>query len=249
MQKRLDQWLVELAWAPTRSKAKELILAGSVYKNQEPLLKPGELFSHVELGELRREDSDILKYVSRGGLKLKGALTHLYITIEGKRALDIGSSTGGFSHCLLQQGAQQVIGFDVGHDQLHASLANHPKLTNFEGVHFADASQHTELQKCLQDKFDIIVADISFVSVTKLLPLLKNWVLPGGRILILIKPQFELAPESLNKKGVVKNGHLYKEVQDKICNVAIQNGFKVLDYFPSCLKGKDGNQEFFLYGG
>lgn len=247
MQKRLDQWLVELKMAPTKTKAKDLVLAGAVFLGETPLKKPGALYSKEDLSELRVFDDQILKYVSRGGLKLEGALNHLQLSVKGLKVLDVGSSTGGFSDCLLKSGANFVVGFDVGHNQLHHSLFNHPQLKNFEGVHFLQTQIHPELSFFLQQKMDLIVADVSFVSLDKLFPLLKNWLLPKGKILLLVKPQFELSAQDLSKKGVVKKDALYKKVEEKLCLCARENGFHVIDYFASVILGKDGNKEFFIY--
>ncbi|MCB0355651.1 MAG: methyltransferase domain-containing protein, partial [Bdellovibrionales bacterium] len=216
LHKRLDQWLVELHLAPSKTKAKDLILSGAVICGEKKLTKPGAVYAQEEIQGVQVIDTQILKYVSRAGLKLEGAVKHSRLTIAGKKILDVGSSTGGFSDFLLQNDASLVVGFDVGQDQIHPSLLKNSRFKNFAGVHFNQADEQPELKEYLAQKFDLIVADVSFISVTKLLPFARNWLAAEGQLLFLVKPQFELSPDKLNKKGIVKKAEYYQEVEHKL---------------------------------
>jgi 23S rRNA (cytidine1920-2'-O)/16S rRNA (cytidine1409-2'-O)-methyltransferase len=242
---RLDQALTQLQIAPSRSKAQELIRAGKVEVliRDEWRLVTDVSYSVDNLNNesVRLLDDQILKYVSRGGLKLEGALRHLNLEVRGMRALDVGQSTGGFTHCLLEHGAAHVTGVDVGHGQLHDLLKNNPQVTAFEGVHLRD------LPQMQIGPLDICVIDVSFISLRQVFPVLKTFLKPGCQLLALVKPQFELDAKSLNKKGVVKDEQLLHNVRDQIYDLAAECGWIVRDYFPSPIRGQDGNQEFFVH--
>jgi 23S rRNA (cytidine1920-2'-O)/16S rRNA (cytidine1409-2'-O)-methyltransferase len=247
LKKRIDQWVLDLGLAPTKTKAKDLILNGSVFFKGKKIDKPGFVVSEAETLEIKLTASDLLKYVSRGGLKLEGALKKLNITVKDLTVLDVGSSTGGFSHCLLKEGAKNVIGIDVGTNQIHPDLKRYTNFIVFENVHFQDAESVDGLKEILKSKVDFVVADLSFITAEKLLPYVKKWLNAKGEGLILIKPQFELSPQKLNKKGIVKNKKDYQDVKDKFLSICKDLEFAVKDYFESSLLGKDGNTEFFLY--
>jgi 23S rRNA (cytidine1920-2'-O)/16S rRNA (cytidine1409-2'-O)-methyltransferase len=187
-----------------------------------------------------------LKYVSRAGLKLEGALQRTDLSVEKLICLDVGQSTGGFSDVLLAKGAAEVVGFDVGHGQLHARLRSHPRLKSFEGVNARDAAEHPILRGYL-NKADLVVGDVSFISLRILLPELTAFLVPRGRMLFLVKPQFELARSHLNKKGVVRDAGDYERVEESIRSAVADQGLKLVDYFESCIVGQDGNREFFAY--
>lgn len=248
---RLDQVLTKFKLAPSRSKAQALIQAGSVDLLLNGKWKTVEdvSFSAAKLKqeEIRITNSSLLKYVSRGGLKLESALSARGVQVQGLRCLDVGQSTGGFTHCLLSHGAKEVVGFDVGQGQLHESLRLNPNVVFYEGVHVRDLPNHLKLTKEFQKPFDLVVVDVSFISLAQVFPVLAKVLQKGVPILALVKPQFELDAKSLNKKGVVKSEELLHSVKSKISDLALEHGFKILDYFPSALKGTDGNQEFFLH--
>jgi len=250
--KRLDLALVELGLAPSRSKAQQLIEAGHVevfYSGEWKIsTQSSQTLTAVSSDVVRvRKDTEILKYVSRGGLKLEGAVEKLGLDVRGWRCLDLGISTGGFADFLLQAGAHEVCGVDVGHQQLHPSLANNRKLKLFEGVHVKDLRQNKDIQAWLADGLDLCVADLSFISLISMIPEIARNLSVGSRFLGLVKPQFEVGAGNLNKSGIVKDQALYPEVEALCREALIAANFEVQEYFPSHLKGQDGNQEFFVY--
>ena len=248
--KRLDVILWERGLATSRTHAQELIEAGQVFiidqGQRKALKKSSQAFVadtefHVESGPANR-------YVSRGGLKLEGALRHLDLSVEGFNVLDVGISTGGFSDCLFKNGAQFVLGVDVGHGQVSPSLQNHSGLKILEGVNARNLSKNAEvLQSTPQGKFDLIVMDVSFISIELIIPELRGFLKPSGHLLSLVKPQFEVGADGLSKGGIVKDASLYGQVERNIKNRCQKDGFKVIDYFASSIEGKDGNHEFFIY--
>lgn len=206
-----------------------------------------EVFHQLEV------ESDGPSFVSRGGLKLHGALENSQIVVDGKRCVDFGQSTGGFTDCLLQADAASVVGFDVGHDQLHASLKRHPRVRYFEGVNLKDVTEShwSELLGQLDPTFlpfELAVADLSFIALRRVLPTLSRLLTTPCECLFLVKPQFELGPSALGKNGLVKNlEHHLPELRTNITETSQQLGFEVLNFFECTLKGGDGNQEFFLH--
>lgn len=243
---RLDQLIILKGLAPSRSKAKELIESGSV------LIKRGHEWvvvtsaSHKTNGadEVKIKESSILKYVSRGGLKLEGALKDFSISVEGLRAFDIGQSTGGFTDCLLQHGAKEVLGIDVGHDQLHEKLKSDSRVLFFEGVHISRLFEKDEIMARLNKGFDLCVIDVSFISILKVFEVLRELSAENFQVLGLIKPQFEVGKSALSKAGVVKDQKLLKETVDQVVEHIRELGFEVKGMVPSPVKGTDGNQEF-----
>jgi 23S rRNA (cytidine1920-2'-O)/16S rRNA (cytidine1409-2'-O)-methyltransferase len=248
---RLDQALAHFKLVPSRSKARELILAGHVeiFKNDEWQSIDDVSFDIKDLTakHIRISNSTLLKYVSRGGLKLEAALEHCQLNVRDWRCLDVGQSTGGFTDCLLAQGAREVVGFDVGHGQLHETLQQNPKVRAFEGVHIKDLVSHAQLKQEFAKPFELVVIDVSFISLALVFPVLNKVLHNGTPVLALVKPQFELEAGALNKKGVVKNEQLLQSVKTKISELAREHGFNSLDYFPCAIKGTDGNQEYFLH--
>jgi 23S rRNA (cytidine1920-2'-O)/16S rRNA (cytidine1409-2'-O)-methyltransferase len=250
---RLDQVLVQLRIAPSRTKAQDLIREGVVEIFDGREWKTAESVSEdvakwnlpEEPSRVRLRESQALKYVSRGGLKLEAALRHLGLSVKNWTCLDVGQSTGGFTDCLLQAGAAKVVGFDVGHGQLSGPLRRDARVVGLEGLHFKEAAQNERL---LQERpaagFDLIVADLSFVSIEKVFPIFGIF---GARLLTLVKPQFEVGAENLNRKGVVADAALYERVENQVREAARLNGWKTLAYFASEVEGRDGNREFFLY--
>lgn len=246
---RLDQHIVTQGFAPSRSKAKALVESGAVEvkdKNKNWVVTTQVSLEIEENAELRVSDhASLLKYVSRGGLKLEGALNSFNIQVRGKTVLDCGQSTGGFTDCCLQMGAAKVVGFDVGSNQLAPSLKEHSDVIYYENVHVHSARTHDELKKWI-GRVDLLVADLSFISLLKVGSDLAAF--SAGEMLILIKPQFELGPKSLNKKGVVKNqAGLLDKVWLLVKSLEPQMSYHCKGLTPSSLCGGDGNQEYFAY--
>lgn len=251
---RLDVFLVQNHLASSRTQAQALISDQAVYyvnaQGQNIILNKSSFEVSDEVAPLIKvHPSELQKYVSRAGLKLESALEHLKLDVSNMLALDVGQSTGGFTNCLLQHKVKRVVGLDVGHDQLHDTLKNDPRVTAIEGLNVKDLEQHAEfLNQVPQNGFDLIVMDVSFISLTKVVPHLKNYLKPRGQYLFLVKPQFECGAEHLDKNGVVKNKFVYTQIEENIRQVLMQTFGNVQDYFASGLSGKDGNQEFFIYG-
>lgn len=240
---RADQLLVERGLASSRSQAQRLIASGvrwldrgswkTVAKNGDevPPQAPIELLDTAEA-----------KYVSRGGLKLEGALRACGIDVAGKRCLDVGQSTGGFTDCLLQYGAAQVTGVDVGHGQLHGKLRSDPRVRAVEKVNARElTTEH------VGSGFDLITGDLSFISLTLVLPALVPLAKPGGDLLLLVKPQFELQPGQVGKGGIVTDASLYAVVERRIRDCCAALGLQVRGWHVSAIEGGDGNREFFVH--
>jgi 23S rRNA (cytidine1920-2'-O)/16S rRNA (cytidine1409-2'-O)-methyltransferase len=246
---RADQLLVQRALAPTRSAAHRLIDAGAVRwlgpKGWAVPRKAGEdlpVDCQIEV----TNDAE-LRFVSRGGLKLEGALAHCGLQITGLNCLDVGQSTGGFTDALLQQGAQRVVGIDVGRAQLSPTLAADERVLSFEGLNARDVSGSEFEATQPEASFDLVVADLAFISLTLVLPTLVRYVQPAGQLLLLVKPQFELQPVDIGKNGVVKHAAAYLQVEKRLREACAEHALKVLDYFRSPIEGGDGNREFFLW--
>jgi 23S rRNA (cytidine1920-2'-O)/16S rRNA (cytidine1409-2'-O)-methyltransferase len=244
---RADQLLVAQGLAPTRSVAQRLIGNGAAEwaspTGWAALKKAGE--DLPETAQLRVTDDAELRYASRGGLKLEGALAHVGVELCGHTVLDVGQSTGGFTDCLLAHGARHVVGVDVGHGQLHPRLQADPRVTALEGVHVRELGllrQHAPT-----GGFTLIVGDLSFISMVGSLPELLPWLEVHGHLLVLIKPQFELGPQALGKGGLVKDEADYPRLEARVRLACTALGLKVLDYFDSPITGGDGNREFFLW--
>lgn len=247
---RLDLLLVKKKLASSRSHAQEIIKAGQVFQilgeNKIPLSKSS--LNMDENTQLEVEQGPANRFVSRGGLKLEGALKHAGLNVQGLRVLDIGTSTGGFADCLIKSGADFVFGVDVGQGQLHAELSGHPRFQMLEETNARDLSKNTKFLDLLGSlKFDLVVMDVSFISISLILPELVFFLKKSGLVLSLVKPQFEVGAENLGRGGIVKDVSLYPQVEAKIRSVAQAVGLDVRDYFNSSIEGKDGNREFFLY--
>ena len=240
---RADQLLVERGLAASRSQAQRLIAAGVRWFDGalwKPVTKNGdELPAAAQLDLLDAAES---RYVSRGGLKLEGALRSAALNLHGWTCLDVGQSTGGFTDCLLQQGAARVVGVDVGHGQLHAKLRDDARVTAIEKV---NARELTAEQ--VGDDFDLVTGDLSFISLTLVLPALAPLVKAGGHLLMLAKPQFELQPGQIGKGGVVRDKTLYADVEQRLRNCCASLGLPVVGWYDSPIAGGDGNREFFLH--
>jgi 23S rRNA (cytidine1920-2'-O)/16S rRNA (cytidine1409-2'-O)-methyltransferase len=247
---RLDVYLVKKGLAQSRTHAQELIDAGQVFlleAKQKRILKKSSLPVTPDAAVVV-EDGPANRFVSRGGLKREGALAHTKTTVQGLRVLDVGISTGGFTDCLLQQGAEFVLGVDVGHGQVHPALLNNPRLQVIEGINARSLSQDPAVLAAVpQGQFDLIVMDVSFISITLIIPELVTFLKKEGRLLSLVKPQFEVGVDGLSKGGIVKDTALYSDVEKRVKDICSSQGLRVIDYFSSPIQGKDGNNEFFVF--
>jgi len=246
---RADQLLVAGGHAPTRSAAHRLIDASAAQwlspKGWTTLRKAGE---DLPDGTQFRVTNDAeLRWVSRAGLKLEGALAHINLNVSDWRCLDVGQSTGGFTDVLLANGASQVVGVDVGHGQLHPRLKEDTRVVSLEEVHARELDKSTLREHAPADGFDLIVADLSFISLASVVPHLKTWLKPGGHVLMLIKPQFEVGKGNVGKGGVVKDPALHARARDMVRRACTDLGWTVHKGFNSPIAGGDGNQEFFIW--
>jgi 23S rRNA (cytidine1920-2'-O)/16S rRNA (cytidine1409-2'-O)-methyltransferase len=243
---RVDQLLVAHKLAPSRTAARALIEAGRVSHDGQTVTKPAQELPASAHLTVTADATD--RFVSRGGLKLAGALAHTGLEVGGRICLDVGQSTGGFTDCLLQSGAAKVVGVEVGHGQLHPRLAGDARCITLEGINArhlcaADLGQHYP-----PGGFDLIVCDASFISLALLLPQWPALLAPGGHILALVKPQFEVGPQGIAKGGIVRDARLYAEVEQRLRAEAAARGVTIRDWFDSPITGGDGNREFFFHG-
>lgn len=234
---RLDQALVHRGLFPSRHQAQAAIMAGEVRIDGRVAAKASD--SVQEQHEISIATRS--RYVGRGGIKLEGAIEHFGIVCEGRTTLDIGASTGGFTDCLLQKGARKVFAVDVGHGQLAWKIRNDARVIALEKINARRLSREE-----IPDPIQVCVIDVSFISLTLILPNAFELLTPDGVILALIKPQFELARKDVGKGGVVRSAALHEEAQKKIVAFAQTIGARVAGMVPSSLAGTDGNQEFFI---
>jgi 23S rRNA (cytidine1920-2'-O)/16S rRNA (cytidine1409-2'-O)-methyltransferase len=236
--KRLDILLVARGFAETRQKASAMILAGEVSVDNKRVDKAGAAIPENARIEVH---SRLQKYASRGGLKLEGALEDFQIQVAGKICLDLGSSTGGFTDCLLQHDASRVFAVDVTIDQLAWKLQQDPRVLRI-ARNARELSPHD-----LPELADVVVADLSFISVSKVLPAAVAAARPGAEFLVLVKPQFELRREDVGPGGIVREKELHVRATESVRRAAQAAGLQVLGLQPSRLTGAEGNQEFFLH--
>jgi 23S rRNA (cytidine1920-2'-O)/16S rRNA (cytidine1409-2'-O)-methyltransferase len=240
---RADQLLVERGLAASRSQAQRLIAAGVRWFDGaawKPVAKNGDELPPAAQVELL--DTAEARYVSRGGLKLEGALRAAGLDVRGWTCLDVGQSTGGFTDCLLQQGAARVTGVDVGHGQLHPRMRNDPRVRAIEKLN----ARELDAQQ-VGDDFDLVTGDLSFISLTLVLPALVPLLKAGGHLLMLAKPQFELQPGQIGKGGVVRDPALHAAVEQRLRATCASLGLAVTGWYDSPIAGGDGNREFFLH--
>lgn len=239
---RADQLLVQQRLAPSRSAAQRLIEAGAVrWLSASGWVVPRKSGDELPDGcEIEITDDAELRFVSRGGLKLDGALAHCGIDVTGMTCLDIGQSTGGFTDVLLQRGAARVVGVDVGRGQLHQRLRSDARVTALEGVN----ARYLDLAALPVRRFDIVVGDLSFISLTLVLAQIAPLV--AGQLLMLVKPQFELQPGDIGKGGLVKSPAAYARVEQRLRHACAACGLIVTAWFDSPIAGGDGNREFFI---
>ena len=239
MKERLDVLLVKRNLAVSREKAKAVIMAGEVYVDGQKEDKAGSMFQDSVHIEVR---GNTLPYVSRGGLKLEKAMTHFGVSLEGKVCLDVGASTGGFTDCMLQNGAKRVYAIDVGHGQLDWKLRNDPRVVCMEKTNIRYV-----VPDDIGEQADFSSIDVSFISLTKVLLPVRELLGEGGEIVCLIKPQFEAGREKVGKKGVVRDPAVHLEVIEKIVDYAKSFSFEILNLEFSPIKGPEGNIEYLLY--
>lgn len=239
MKERLDVLLVNRGLAPSREKAKAVIMSGEVYVENQKEDKAGSMFDPSVQIEVR---GHALPYVSRGGLKLEKAMASFPITLTGCTCMDVGASTGGFTDCMLQNGAVRVYAVDVGHGQLDWKLRNDDRVVCMEKTNIRYV-----LPEMIPEQMDFISIDVSFISLTKVLGPVKALLKPEGQLVCLIKPQFEAGREKVGKKGVVRERSVHLEVIEKVVAFASEIGFVPLDLSYSPIKGPEGNIEYLLY--
>ena len=240
MKERLDIILVNQGHAPSREKAKAIIMSGNVYVNGQKEDKAGSMFDETKI-QLEVRGSQ-LKYVSRGGLKLEKAMESWNIILEDKVCMDIGASTGGFTDCMLQNGATKVYSVDVGHGQLAWKLRNDERVVCMEKTNF-----RYMVPADIEDVLDFASVDVSFISLTKILIPARNLLKENGEMVCLIKPQFEAGRDKVGKKGVVRERVVHEEVVRKILDYADSIGFDVLSLEYSPIKGPEGNIEYLMH--
>ena len=234
---RLDQYIVELGLADSRNMAQELIKEGSVELNEEICNKPAKEIkkgARVFVAKKRQ-------WVSRGGKKLFDALKSFEINVAGKSALDVGSSTGGFTQVLLQEGAEKIVAVDVGTNQLHQSLRKVPRISILEQTDIRDVSSK------LEDFFDLVVVDVAFISIEKVIKDIEVTAKKGGHIVVLYKPQFEAGKKNIAKNGLVKKETEVQKMLDDFLNTLDQSSLYFVQSKNSYIKGKKGNQEIFVH--
>lgn len=237
--KRLDVMLFERGLAQSREKARTVIMSGNVYVDNQKADKPGTLFKDDVKIEVR---SPQIAYVSRGGLKLEKAIKTFGIDLNSKIAMDIGASTGGFTDCMLQNGAKKVYSVDVGYGQLDWKLRNDPRVINLErtNIRYIDESS-------VPDKLDFFSVDVSFISLRLVLPVARRFMAEKATAVCLIKPQFEAGRENVGKNGVVRDKTVHESVVSGICEFVLKNGFDILGLDFSPIKGPKGNIEYLIY--
>ncbi len=239
MKERLDVLLVQKGLAPSREKAKTMIMAGNVFVNNNREDKPGTNFSTDVNIEIHGKT---LAYVSRGGLKLEKAMKQFGLTLDGKVCMDIGASTGGFTDCMLQNGAEKVFAVDVGYGQFAWKLRQDPRVVCMEKTNIRYVTPDM-----IGEPLDFASCDVSFISLTKVLGPARELLKDDGEMVCLIKPQFEAGKEKVGKKGVVRDPKVHEEVIDQVIKFAVSIGFEILNLEYSPIKGPEGNIEYLVY--
>ncbi|ANU28373.1 TlyA family RNA methyltransferase [Planococcus versutus] len=237
---RVDVLLVEQGICETREKAKRAIMAGIIYSGSERMDKPGEKIMTDALLQMKGND---LKYVSRGGLKLEKALEQFDLSVTGKLMLDIGSSTGGFTDCALQNGAKHCYALDVGYNQLAWKIRQDERVTVMERVNF----RHSKPEDFIEGLPEFATIDVSFISLRIILPVLKKILVPNGDVIALVKPQFEAGRENVGKKGIIREPKIHRDVLSKVGQFAVDSGFHIKNMSFSPITGGEGNIEFLFH--
>ncbi len=236
---RVDRLLVERGLAPTRTRAQALVMAGRVIVGEHRVEKASETFAPDAPLRVRGGDDPAARYVGRGGLKLEKALGEFRLNPAGFTCLDVGASTGGFTDCLLQHGARRVVAIDVGHNQIDWRLRTDPRVEVREGVN----ARHLRPEE-FDERFDLATMDVSFISATKVLPAVVPLLKEGGRVVVLVKPQFEVGKGEVGKGGVVRDPAQHARVVEEVNAAARSLGLGVVGVTDSPITGADGNREF-----
>lgn len=236
---RIDKLLVERGLAESRTKAQAMVMAGSVLASEQRVAKPSDLIPTNAQIRIKGADDPASRYVGRGALKLESALKEFQVEVAGLTCLDVGASTGGFTDCLLQRGALRVVSLDVGHNQLDWRLRKDPRVEVREGVN----ARYLRPED-FDDLFDLAVMDVSFISASKVMPALVSLLTETGRLIVLIKPQFEVGRGEVGSGGVVRDPEKHVRVVREVNNVAIELGLRVCGVIESPIHGADGNVEF-----
>lgn len=239
MKKRLDILVYEKGFTDSREKAKAIIMAGQVYVDNQKADKCGTSYDENSKIEVRGKT---LRYVSRGGLKLEKAMNNFDFELKDKITMDIGASTGGFTDCMLQNGAKKVYSIDVGYGQLAWTLRNDPRVVNLERTNMRKVTNEQ-----VPDAIDFFSIDVSFISLKLILPVARRLMAENAQAVCLIKPQFEAGREKVGKKGVVRNPDVHIEVVQSIIDFCLENGFDVLNLDYSPIKGPEGNIEYLIH--
>jgi 23S rRNA (cytidine1920-2'-O)/16S rRNA (cytidine1409-2'-O)-methyltransferase len=236
---RIDKLLVERGLVESRAKAQALVMAGVVLVDDQRINKPSELIHPDAQVRIKGGDDPTSRYVGRGGLKLEAALREFSIHVDGLSCLDVGASTGGFTDCLLQHGASKVVALDVGHNQIDWKLRNDARVEVREGVN----ARHLQPQD-FESTFDLAVMDVSFISATKVLPAIVPLLTDSGRLIVLIKPQFEVGRGEVGKGGIVRDPDKHARVIEEVNQAASELGLVVGKVIESPIRGAEGNVEF-----
>lgn len=239
MKKRLDVLVFEKGFAESREKAKAIIMAGKIYVDNQKADKCGQSYDENVNIEFR---GTAPKYVSRGGLKLEKAIQNFQLSLDNKITMDIGASTGGFSDCMLQNGAKKVYSVDVGYGQLAWKLRTDPRVVNMERTNMRNVTPEQ-----IPDKIDFFSIDVSFISLKLLLPVARTLLSDNAQAVCLIKPQFEAGKEKVGKKGVVRDPDVHIEVVKSIYDFCLNSGYSVLNLDFSPIKGPEGNIEYLIH--
>lgn len=241
MKTRIDTAITELGYARSRTAAQRIIQEGIVLLNGKTVTKASEMVDTESDSIEITQKPECMKYVGRGGFKLEKAIDAFNIDLNGKCCLDIGASTGGFTDCMLKNGAKRVFAVDVGKDQLDGSLRDNPAVISLEQLDIRDADNE------ITDKVDFISIDVSFISLKLILPELKRFSAENSCGVALIKPQFENGKKKNGKHGVIRDPKVHKRITDDICEFASGLGFTDISVIPSPIEGGDGNREFLMY--
>jgi len=236
---RVDKLLVERGLATSRTKAQAMVMAGVVVVNEQRINKPSEMVAPDAEIRVKGSDDPSSRYVGRGGLKLEAALREFEINVEGLTCLDVGASTGGFTDCLLQHGARKVIAIDVGHNQIDWRLRTDARVEVREGVN----ARYLKPDE-FPTRFELVVMDVSFISATKILPAIESLLTDTGRLITLIKPQFEVGRGEVGKGGIVRDTQKHARVIGEVNGAARNLGLQVRSVIESPIHGADGNVEF-----
>lgn len=236
---RIDKLLVERGLAESRTKAQALVMAGVVLVDEQRVEKPSEQFADEAQIRVKRADDPASRYVGRGGVKLEAALREFQLEVQGLVCLDIGASTGGFTDCLLQNGAERVFAIDVGHNQIDWRLRNDPRVEIREGVN----ARYLQPED-FPIKFDLAVVDVSFISATMVLPAIVPLLRQGGAVVTLVKPQFEVGRGEVGGGGIVRDAAKRAQAVEKVNQSAAELGLRIAGVIESPIHGAEGNTEF-----